>query len=109
MPFLTSRRVAIAGAVAVLVHLAAALVLQDQRYAAGLVSNVGQAVVQFGILGVMLACVVSSSGRQRAFWALMSCGVLLWLIGQCHWIYYENIRHIQVPNPSPLDVTFFMH
>jgi signal transduction histidine kinase len=101
--------VAVGAAVAVALHTFSAVLLRDNAYYAAFVSNVGQAVVQAAIIALMLLNVPRSNRQGRAFWILMASGVLLWLIGQCNWIYYENVLRIQVPEPSPLDFLFFVH
>jgi nitrogen-specific signal transduction histidine kinase len=45
----------------------------------------------------------------RLFWILMSVGMLLWLIYQGMWNYFEVLKRVDVPNPFAGDVVLFLH
>ena len=47
--------------------------------------------------------------RTRLFWILMSAGMLLWLVYQAMWNYFEVVRRVDVPNPFVGDVVLFLH
>jgi signal transduction histidine kinase len=47
--------------------------------------------------------------RTRAFWILMSAGMLFWLIYQGMWNYFEVFKRVEVPNPFLGDVVLFLH
>lgn len=47
--------------------------------------------------------------RTRLFWILMSAGMLLWLVYQAMWNYFEVVRRVDVPNPFLGDVVLFLH
>jgi signal transduction histidine kinase len=49
------------------------------------------------------------SRRTRLFWILMSAGMLLWLVYQAMWNYFEVVRRVDVPNPFVGDVVLFLH
>ncbi len=51
----------------------------------------------------------SPSHRTRAFWILMSGGMIFWLAYQGMWNYFEVLRREEVPNPFSGDVVLFLH
>jgi signal transduction histidine kinase len=50
-----------------------------------------------------------SIARTRAFWVLMSAGMLLWLAYQGMWIYFEVLLRQEVPEIFGGDVVLFLH
>ena len=50
-----------------------------------------------------------TTGRTRAFWILMTGGMVFWLIYQAMWDYFEIIQGREVPNPFSGDVILFLH
>lgn len=52
---------------------------------------------------------VTSKGRARVFWALMSAGFATWTTAQGGWILYEVILGRQIPDPFWADVVLFFH
>ncbi len=51
----------------------------------------------------------AASLHIRAFWMLMSAGMVLWLTYQGMWNYFEVLQGVEVPNPFLGDVVLFMH
>jgi signal transduction histidine kinase len=47
--------------------------------------------------------------KSRLFWLLMGCGMFLWAVNQCFWVYFEVILHRDVPEPFVGDIVLFMH
>ena len=45
----------------------------------------------------------------RLFWILMSVGMLLWLIYQAMWNYFEVFKREDVPDPFAGDIVLFLH
>jgi diguanylate cyclase (GGDEF)-like protein len=50
-----------------------------------------------------------SSGKSRVFWALMCFGLLMWLVSQVLWTYFEVFLRHEAPNPFVGDVILFLH
>ena len=42
----------------------------------------------------------------RSFWALLGASTFVWGVGEAVWVYYEVVRGVAVPFPSPADVGF---
>jgi signal transduction histidine kinase len=57
----------------------------------------------------MVRNAAKTAGERRVFWSLMALGIMLWIIGQCAWIYYENLRFRELPELSFADIVFFLH
>jgi len=57
----------------------------------------------------LLPVVMSSHGRVRAFWGLMTLGMVFWLSYQALWCYFEVYLHREVPNPFGGDIVLFLH
>lgn len=57
----------------------------------------------------LLPNVLSSHGRTKLFWALMSLGLAFWLAYQLLWTYIEVFLRRDVPNPFVGDVVIFLH
>ncbi|MBI3644660.1 MAG: hypothetical protein HY233_01650 [Acidobacteriales bacterium] len=47
--------------------------------------------------------------RTRAFWILMSAGMVFWLTYQGMWNYFEVLKREEVPDPFSGDVVLFLH
>jgi signal transduction histidine kinase len=45
----------------------------------------------------------------RLFWILLSAGMVLWLLYQGMWNYFEVLKRADVPNPFLGDVVLFLH
>jgi diguanylate cyclase (GGDEF)-like protein len=56
-----------------------------------------------------LAKIPRTSGRPRLFWALMSLGLVTWVISQLMWTYFEVCLRHEAPNPFAGDVILFLH
>jgi len=57
----------------------------------------------------LLAVTLSTHGRVRAFWGLMTLGLGFWLAYQSLWCYFEVILRRDVPSPFVGDVVLFLH
>ena len=51
----------------------------------------------------------SPKRRTRAFWILMSAGMVFWLSYQAMWNYFEVLKREDVPNPFSGDAVLFLH
>lgn len=78
--------------------------------------TVASDLIQGALLLVVTAAFLSStltarrsSLHIRAFWILMSTGMVLWLIYQGMWNYFEVLKGADVPNPFLGDVVLFLH
>ena len=63
-------------------------------------------------LSVALAMLRNASlekGENRRFWLLMASGCLLWACDLGAWIYYEVLRHANVPVAWFMDIFLFLH
>src|SRR5580698_9371072 len=79
----------------------------------------GFALTAFGdiLQNVVLLCatvaafanVRSATSKARVFWALMSLGMLMWLVSQVMWTYIEVYLRHEAPNPFVGDVIIFLH
>jgi signal transduction histidine kinase len=102
-----SRKLLIVLAVVVLVQ--AGVGITSSQTLQSTYTNIGQAVLQAVMAALMARNAYRSTGQARQFWALMSAGALIWLMGQSEWIYYEQILRTEVPIPTINDLWFFMH
>jgi signal transduction histidine kinase len=66
------------------------------------------AAALFAAFGLLLNA-SASNRRANAFWALMSLGCALWMLGQFAWTYFEVVLRQPVPNPFIGDVILFVH
>jgi signal transduction histidine kinase len=73
------------------------------------ISDVGYFLLYLSVAVAMLANAWSERGANRRFWALMAAGSILWASNQAAWIYYEIVRHTEVPDPWFMDVVLFLH
>jgi len=71
--------------------------------------NLSQALFLLLIVAAMLLNVRRGEHRTRLFWGMFASGGFLWFLGQLQWVYFEGIKGIQPPNPSPGDVVIFLH
>src|SRR5437868_432 len=73
------------------------------------ISDVVQCVLLFaGLLSFVLS-LLSTYGRVRLFWILMSLGMGLWFSYQLLWTYFEVVLRQDVPNPFGGDIVLFLH
>ncbi len=102
------------------VGLLLALVLAQMATSVLMPLGIALTVISDLIQGALLlvatvACIsttIDSRGSSlhiRAFWMLMSAGMVLWLTYQGMWNYFEVVRGVDVPNPFLGDVVLFMH
>lgn len=72
-------------------------------------SDLTQCILLFSGTLSLLPNVLSTRGRTRVFWALMTLGVGFWLIYQLLWTYFEVFLRQEVPNPFAGDAVLFLH
>lgn len=102
------KRLAAALALLILVYIAAPYV-RPNRYEMAVFGNVTQALL---IAAISAFCAINawrSRRNIRSFWSLMTVGAVLWLCGQLGWVYYEVVKNTDLPDPSSIDVFFFLH
>lgn len=51
----------------------------------------------------------TASQKSRLFWVLMSLGLMMWLVSQVMWTYFEVYLRQEAPNPFVGDVILFLH
>ena len=68
-----------------------------------------QNIVLFCATAALLVNFKKSSSKARLFWALMSLGMVSWLISQVMWTYVEVYLRVAAPNPFVGDVILFLH
>jgi len=68
-----------------------------------------QNIILLGATAAFLANIPRTSGRSRLFWALMSLGLVTWLVSQLMWTYLEVFLRHEAPNPFAGDVILFLH
>jgi diguanylate cyclase (GGDEF)-like protein len=68
-----------------------------------------QNLVLFAATLAFLGNIRSSSPKSRLFWALMSLGLIMWLVSQVMWTYIEVYLRHEAPNPFVGDVILFLH
>jgi signal transduction histidine kinase len=47
--------------------------------------------------------------RKNTFWMLLALGCTMWMFGQFWWVYFELVKHVDVPNPFDGDIIYFLH
>jgi signal transduction histidine kinase len=52
---------------------------------------------------------IRSQGRLRAFWTLLSMGMVFWFCYQLMWTYFEVVLRTDVPDVCPGDIILFLH
>jgi hypothetical protein len=70
-------------------------------------------IVQFillisGTIALLLNA-LSTRGRIRLFWVLLTLGMTFWLSYYGLWMYFEVLRRTDFPNPFGGDVVLFLH
>ena len=88
---------------------AAASMLLRQNFGLTVVSDLTQCILLFSGVLALLPNVLSSRGRTRLFWSLMTLGVALWLTYQLLWNYFEIYLRQDVPNPFVGDAVLVLH
>jgi signal transduction histidine kinase len=73
------------------------------------ISDGGSFLLALAVGVAMLANAWSMRGVNRRFWALMGAGCILWSADLAGWIYYEVVRHSNVPVVTFMDVLLFLH
>jgi signal transduction histidine kinase len=73
------------------------------------ISDGGSFLLAFAVGAAMLANAWSTRGVHRRFWALMGGGCLLWSADLAGWVYYELLRHRNMPVLTFIDVLLFLH
>jgi diguanylate cyclase (GGDEF)-like protein len=68
-----------------------------------------QNIILFCATAAVLVNFKKSSSKARLFWALMSLGMVSWLISQLMWTYVEVYLRVAAPNPFVGDVILFLH
>jgi signal transduction histidine kinase len=91
-----------------LVFAAVSLTLSRGR-ALTAIFDVGYLLLILTVAVTMLANAWSDQGAKRRFWSLMAAGCILWASHQAGWVYYEVLRHADVPDPWVMDVFLFLH
>ena len=92
----------------VLTQAAGSLILTSGFRLIVLSNIVGCALLLSGTLA-LLPNVLSTRGRTRLFWILMTLGVAAWLVYQVLWSYFELWLRQDVPNPFAGDIVLFLH
>src|SRR5581483_2788517 len=72
-------------------------------------SDITQCLLLISGTLALLLNVVSSRGRVRLFWGLITLGVAFWLSYQLLWTYFEVWLRTDVLNPFGGDVVLFLH
>lgn len=92
----------------VAVQAAAPLLLQ-RGYPLEFITDIAQAVLLLSGAIALSLNIFHNRGRAKAFWALMTLGVAMWLIYQVIWVYWEVFLRQDVPNPYGGDIIIFLH
>jgi signal transduction histidine kinase len=88
---------------------AAASILLRPNFGLTCISDVTQCILLFSGILALLPNVLSSRGRTRLFWSLMTLGVAFWLTYQLLWNYFEIFLRQDVPNPFVGDAVLVLH
>ncbi len=91
----------------VCLQVAASIMLRG--FALVAISDLTQLALLFSGVWAMWPRVQTSLGRARIFWMLMMLGVVLWLIYQGSWCYFEVLLRREVPNLFAPDALLFLH
>ncbi|SRR5579871_662110 len=94
---------------ALVVLQAAAPLFLHQGYTLVVVTDIGQSILLIAATVALGLNIFKNRGRTRAFWALMTLGLGMWMVYQCIWSYWEVILHKDVPNPFSADIIVFLH
>jgi hypothetical protein len=92
----------------VFAQAASSLVL-PQNFALIALSDVTQCALLLSGTLSFLPNLLSTRGRTRLFWLLMTLGMFFWLVYQMLWTYFEVVLRQDVPNPFGGDVVLFLH
>jgi nitrogen-specific signal transduction histidine kinase len=95
----------------VMAQIAASLLI-GQGTALTLASDMIQAALLLAATAAFLPAMAkrrSPSLHSRIFWILMGGGMLLWLVYQGMWNYFEVIKRQDVPEPFLGDIVLFLH
>lgn len=66
----------------------------------------GSTSLYAGLVCLWTAARNRTDGRARRGWALLGAGALCWSAGQMVWTWYENVKGIEAPFPSPADAGY---
>src|SRR6185369_7726221 len=94
---------------AAVLALALASLLLRPSFTLLAISDIAQCVLLFGGVLAFLPSLLSTRGRVRLFWTLMSLGLGLWFSYQLLWTYFEVVLRQDVPNPFGGDIVLFLH
>jgi len=82
----------------------------------GIHLTIASDLIQGTLLLFATASIIPNAFRSRTvnrriqlFWVLMSMSMLLWLVYQGLWNYFEVWQHAEVPNPFAGDIILFLH
>lgn len=88
---------------------ACASLLIPEGFALTVFSDVIQCILLLTGVAALMPNVVRNQGRVRLFWALMTLGVVFWLVYQLLWSYFEVVLRTDVPDPFVGDIILFLH
>lgn len=71
--------------------------------------DIAQNILLAAATFAFLTNVRTASRKSRLFWALMSLGLMMWLVSQVTWTYFEVYLRQEAPNPFVGDVILFLH
>jgi len=94
---------------AAVLALALASLLLRPSFTLLAISDIAQCVLLFGGVLAFLPSLLSTRGRVRLFWTLMSLGLGLWFSYQLLWTYFEVVLRQDVQNPFGGDIVLFLH
>jgi len=80
-----------------------------QSFALVALSDIVQFVLLLAGTVALLLNALSTRGRVRLFWALLTLGMTFWLSYQGLWMYFEVLLRKDFPNPFGGDVVLFLH
>lgn len=83
--------------------------LLPQSFRLSAITDIVQALLLLSGLLSFLPHALSCRGRMRAFWSLLTLGVLLWLSYQLLWTYYEVVLRQSLPDIFAGDVVLFLN
>ena len=89
-------------------HIAVSL-LARRSFGLTALGDIVQNVILLAATVAFLRNFKNASPRNRLFWALMSCGLSMWLVSQLMWTYFEVYLRQEAPNPFMGDVILFVH
>ena len=89
-------------------HIAVSL-LARRSFGLTALGDIVQNVILLAATVAFLRNFKNAPPRNRLFWALMSCGLSMWLVSQLMWTYFEVYLRQEAPNPFMGDVILFVH